>query len=37
MGNTFGEGFFWTEIIDAASDVYNGVNLYQSIIGLVRY
>lgn len=26
MGNTFGEGFFWTEIIDAAADVYNGVN-----------
>lgn len=27
MGNTFGEGFFWTEIVDAASDVYNGVNM----------
>lgn len=26
VGNTFGEGFFWAEIIDAASDVYNGVN-----------
>lgn len=25
MGNTFDEGFFWTEIIDAAADVYNGV------------
>lgn len=25
MGNTFGEGFFWTEIVDAAADVYNGV------------
>lgn len=25
MGNTFGEGFFWTEVIDAAADVYNGV------------
>ncbi|KAI9037644.1 putative integral plasma membrane protein [Aspergillus affinis] len=24
VGNTFGEGFFWTEIIDAAADVYNG-------------
>jgi hypothetical protein len=25
VGNTFGEGFFWTEVIDAAADVYNGV------------
>lgn len=25
MGNTFGQGFFWSEIIDAAADVYNGV------------
>lgn len=25
VGNTFGEGFFWTEIVDAAADVYNGV------------
>lgn len=23
--NTFGHGFFWSEIIDAAADVYNGV------------
>ncbi|KJK62785.1 Frag1/DRAM/Sfk1 family protein [Aspergillus parasiticus SU-1] len=23
VGNTFGEGFFWTEIIDAAADAYN--------------
>lgn len=25
VGNTFGEGFFWTEIADAAADVYRGV------------
>ncbi|PYI07489.1 calcofluor white hypersensitive protein precursor [Aspergillus sclerotiicarbonarius CBS 121057] len=24
VGNTFGEGFFWAEIIDAAAEVYNG-------------
>ena len=25
VGNTFGHGFFWTEIIDAAADTYIGV------------
>lgn len=25
VGNTFGQGFFWTEIIDAAADTYIGV------------
>lgn len=25
IDNTFGRGFFWSEIIDAAADVYNGV------------
>jgi hypothetical protein len=29
VGNTFGEGFFWTEIVDAAADVYNGVWLLE--------
>ncbi|EAW21589.1 putative integral plasma membrane protein [Aspergillus fischeri NRRL 181] len=24
VGNTFGEGFFWSEVLDAAADVYNG-------------
>ncbi|RDW86457.1 putative integral plasma membrane protein [Aspergillus mulundensis] len=24
VGNTFGQGFFWSEIFDAAADVYNG-------------
>ncbi|GIJ87597.1 hypothetical protein Asppvi_006507 [Aspergillus pseudoviridinutans] len=24
VGNTFGEGFFWPEVLDAAADVYNG-------------
>ncbi|GAQ04485.1 protein cwh43 [Aspergillus lentulus] len=24
VGNTFGKGFFWSEVLDAAADVYNG-------------
>ncbi|KAL2854330.1 Frag1/DRAM/Sfk1 family-domain-containing protein [Aspergillus pseudoustus] len=24
VGNTFGQGFFWSEVFDAAADVYNG-------------
>ncbi|GES58313.1 calcofluor white hypersensitive protein precursor [Aspergillus terreus] len=28
VGNTFGEGFFWSEIIDAAADAYNGFVLW---------
>ncbi|GFF52829.1 protein cwh43 [Aspergillus udagawae] len=24
VGNTFGEGFFWSEVLDAAAHVYNG-------------
>ncbi|GFF50075.1 protein cwh43 [Aspergillus udagawae] len=24
VGNTFGEGFFWSDVLDAAADVYNG-------------
>ncbi|KKK18452.1 hypothetical protein P175DRAFT_0446171 [Aspergillus ochraceoroseus IBT 24754] len=30
VGNTFGEGFFWAEVIDAAADAYNGF-VYWSI------
>ena len=26
VANTFGEGFFWTEIVDAAADTYRGVS-----------
>jgi hypothetical protein len=25
VGTTFGDGFVWSEAIDAAADVYNGV------------
>lgn len=35
--NTFGEGFFWTEIIDAAADIYNGVITTHLIIENLRY
>lgn len=24
--NAFGEGFFWSEVADAAADIYNGVS-----------
>ncbi|OQE28829.1 hypothetical protein PENSTE_c003G01603 [Penicillium steckii] len=34
VGNTFGEGFFWTEILDAASDVYNGFVFWTIVTGL---
>ncbi|KAJ5141465.1 hypothetical protein N7526_002460 [Penicillium atrosanguineum] len=34
VGNTFGEGFFWTEIIDAAADVYNGFVFWTIVTGL---
>ncbi|KAF7713047.1 Integral plasma membrane protein [Penicillium ucsense] len=34
VGNTFGEGFFWTEIIDAAADVYNGFVFWTVVTGL---
>ncbi|KAK5800294.1 hypothetical protein VI817_002506 [Penicillium citrinum] len=34
VGNTFGEGFFWTEIFDAASDVYNGFVFWTIVTGL---
>ncbi|KAJ6138592.1 Endonuclease/exonuclease/phosphatase [Penicillium samsonianum] len=34
VGNTFGEGFFWTEIIDAASDVYNGFVFWTIVTAL---
>lgn len=31
LGNTFGAGFLWSEAIDAAADVYNGVGrIYES-------
>lgn len=26
IGNTFGEGFSWSEAIDAVADIYNGVS-----------
>ncbi|CAI7649064.1 unnamed protein product [Penicillium bialowiezense] len=32
--NTFGEGFFWTEIIDAASDIYNGFVFWTIVTAL---
>ncbi|CAL5870220.1 uncharacterized protein PFLUO_LOCUS4455 [Penicillium psychrofluorescens] len=34
VGNTFGEGFFWTEIVDAASDVYNGFVFWTIVTAL---
>ncbi|KAJ5094421.1 hypothetical protein N7456_010282 [Penicillium angulare] len=34
VGNTFGEGFFWTEILDAAADVYNGFVFWTIVTGL---
>lgn len=34
MGNTFGEGFFWSEILDAAADVYNGFVFWTIVTGL---
>ncbi|OKO96984.1 Protein cwh43 [Penicillium subrubescens] len=34
VGNTFGEGFFWTEIVDAAADVYNGFVFWTIVTGL---
>lgn len=34
MSNTFGEGFFWTEILDAAADVYNGFVFWTIVTGL---
>lgn len=34
VGNTFGEGFFWTEIIDAAADVYNGFVFWTIVTAL---
>ncbi|EPS30046.1 hypothetical protein PDE_04996 [Penicillium oxalicum 114-2] len=34
VGNTFGEGFFWTEIVDAAADVYNGFVFWTVVTGL---
>lgn len=34
VGNTFGEGFFWTEIIDAVSDVYNGFVFWTIVTAL---
>ncbi|CAI7609249.1 unnamed protein product [Penicillium pancosmium] len=34
VGNTFGEGFFWAEILDAACDVYNGFVFWTIVTGL---
>ncbi|KAJ5539630.1 hypothetical protein N7513_007962 [Penicillium frequentans] len=34
VSNTFGEGFFWTEILDAAADVYNGFVFWTIVTGL---
>ncbi|EYE98206.1 putative integral plasma membrane protein [Aspergillus ruber CBS 135680] len=34
VGNTFGQGFFWTEIIDAAADTYIGFVHWSQVTGL---
>lgn len=31
VGTTFGDGFVWSEAIDAAADVYNGVMLEMKV------
>ncbi|KAL4979345.1 Frag1/DRAM/Sfk1 family-domain-containing protein [Aspergillus desertorum] len=34
VGNTFGQGFFWSEVFDAAADVYNGFVYWTNWTGL---
>ncbi|OJD18543.1 hypothetical protein AJ78_01459 [Emergomyces pasteurianus Ep9510] len=34
VGRTFGEGFFWTEALDAAADVYNGFVFWSILTSL---
>ncbi|PGG96308.1 hypothetical protein AJ79_09642 [Helicocarpus griseus UAMH5409] len=34
VGRTFGEGFFWSEAIDAAADVYNGFVFWSILTSL---